>query len=125
VKKHHIEGAIRRNSHACMIADAIQEAIPGIIHLTVTTNMGVRFSDPKTGRRYFYHIPLSAVNALKKWDKGEEISPFRVNLITGHSEIMRRRQHGFKASKKQYKATGAKPSTPRLRDAYGVNSHVI
>jgi|SRR6516162_8238504 hypothetical protein len=77
-----IDKACQRNSHRCMIADAIRSYLPNASAIVVDM-IGIRFSDPEKGLRYFYPTPMSAQAALVGFDMGKVIPPFVLYLKGG------------------------------------------
>lgn len=72
-----IETAIPKDSGHCMIADALKAAIPTARNVSVDLAT-IRFTDPKTGRRYIYLTPYPAQQALLDFDQGVPPEPFTV-----------------------------------------------
>lgn len=80
VTKSHISDGVERDSHHCMIADAIKETYPRAQYILVDLQ-SIRFSDPKTKKRYTYLTPPSAQAALLRFDQGDKsIAPFEFSL---------------------------------------------
>lgn len=106
VKKEHIQHAVRRDSHHCMIADAIQ-AQHAWAKFVVVDVQSIRFSNTETGRRYIYLTPPRAQRALLDFDKGKTPKPFTFTMQQGHDRQMRvrmpsmqkRKPHGRKRNK--------------------------
>jgi hypothetical protein len=82
-----IQKACRANKHKCMIAEAIRAAIPEATNIAVDL-IGIRWSDPAKGIRYFYPTPPSAQNALVHFDMGHLIPPFTIRLKGGQIGTM-------------------------------------
>lgn len=78
VSRSHIESARRKDSHHCMIADAIKEQL-NVQYISVDTQ-AIKFSDPKTGMRVTFLTPPAAQNSILRWDRGIEVQPFVFNL---------------------------------------------
>ena len=74
-----IRRAIRGDSTACMIADAVKEQVPGAKYVAVDLQ-SVRWTDPVKGLRYVYLTPSNAQGALVMFDQGIEMEPFKVKL---------------------------------------------
>ncbi len=79
VKQERIESAIKANSRHCMIADAIHEHMPHVKAISVDTAT-IRFSNPKTRKRYIYLTPPIAQQMILRFDAGEKITPFSFSL---------------------------------------------
>lgn len=71
--------AVPKNSHRCMIADAIKEQVSHASHVIVDLQ-SIRWTDEAEGVRYFYFTPPAAQEALLKFDAGEKVEPFEFNL---------------------------------------------
>lgn len=80
VDKTNISDAIRKDSHHCMIADAIKDAVPNAQFIVVDLQT-IKFSDPDTKKRKSYLTPPVAQGNLLKFDAGESVKPFSFNLI--------------------------------------------
>ncbi len=78
-----IDGAEQRDSSHCMIADAIQAAVPNAKYISVDLAT-IRFTDLLAGKRYIYLTPRPAQEALLAFDQGEKTEPFTVRLQTAH-----------------------------------------
>lgn len=119
ISKSDIANAIPRDSKHCMIADSIQRAYPWATHISVD-RQSIRFSNPKTGKRFVYLTSPFASEQLVKFDQGEPIKPFDVSMTSGYSGTMRSRQPGFKRSKKRYaknrKNSKRRPMPTRYRE---------
>ena len=74
-----IERATARDSRHCMIAEAIQAARPHFKHVIVDLAT-IRWSNPRTGKRYVCLTPEKAAAELVRFDRGEPIEPFDLNL---------------------------------------------
>lgn len=78
VRREHIEKAIKKDSHHCMIADAIKD------HLAVTfilvDTQSIRYTDLALKERYVYFTPPAAQEMILKWDKGIHVQPFAFEL---------------------------------------------
>lgn len=79
VTKDEILGAIRSNSHLCMIAEAIKRQVPNATGVIVDLQ-SVRFSDRKRGVRIVCDTPRDCQEALVKFDRGFPCEPFTFNL---------------------------------------------
>ena len=75
VCKSHIENGVTKDSHACMIADAIKEACPILVDLQT-----IRWTDKDKGVRYTYLTPAVAQHNLLKFDQGKPVAPFTFSL---------------------------------------------
>lgn len=79
IRKEHVESAVRKNAHHCMIAEAIREEIPNATAVLVDLQ-SIRWSDPNSGVRYFYLTPPEAQQALLRFDEGQPVAPFNIEL---------------------------------------------
>lgn len=71
--------AVRRSSTHCMISDAVSAAIPDARNVLSDTQ-SIRYSNPKTGKRYVYLTPRKAMEALIAFDYGQVPAPFTLIL---------------------------------------------
>ena len=96
VKRDNIDNAVVRNSSLCMTADAIQQAMPWAKHISVDTQ-SIRFSDPKSKKRFVFLTPANAQRAILEYDSGQKPAPFsfQLNLDHGYARPMRSQQAGF------------------------------
>lgn len=75
----HINYAMPADSHACMIAEAIKEQIPGAIKIAVDIAT-IRWTDTLKNRRIICLTPRKAQTALVSFDQGVKPEPFRFIL---------------------------------------------
>jgi hypothetical protein len=125
VEKEHIVNATRKDSHRCMIADAIQEALPWAKYIIVDLQ-SVRFSDVDEGRRFIYMTPPTAQKALLQFDNGRNPKPFKFRLTKGHERAMRVRQANYKPKNRDRKTEKRDPHRvmpARFRE-FGLRQHV-
>jgi hypothetical protein len=80
VEQHKIDNAQRKNSHCCMIADALKDALPEAKFISVDLQ-SIRFSIDKI--RYFYFTPTIAQHALLKFDQGIKLKPLEFTMRSG------------------------------------------
>jgi hypothetical protein len=111
VKKEHIATATERDSHCCMIADALKERFPRAQYVLVDLQ-SIRFSDPKTRRRFIFLTPPVAQIALLRFDRGDRTLPgFTFRLVRPLMRDMGwQGQRSASASRKdkRYQRTGRK-----------------
>lgn len=69
ITKEIYDRAVRANSHACIIADAIKEQYPEFSSVDVNIAT-TRVSDRKRGERYIYLTPTSAGEQVLAFDQG-------------------------------------------------------
>jgi hypothetical protein len=62
-----------------MIAEAIKEARPDYRSILVDLQT-IRWTNPRTKKRYVCITPVAAAQALVKFDQGAEIEPFAITL---------------------------------------------
>jgi hypothetical protein len=74
-----IERATARDSRHCMIAEAILAARPHFRSVIVDLAT-IRWSNPRTGKRYVCLTPERAGAELVNFDRGEPIEPFDLSL---------------------------------------------
>lgn len=118
IERRHITNAKRKDSHHCMIADAIKDYL-GAHYISVDTQ-AIKFSDPATKERYTYLTPGRAQHEILRWDKGIEVQPFSFELGSPvKTEPLRKTYKGKVSSKKKawkrYEAKTRKDRTlPRI-----------
>lgn len=78
VTKAHVEQAVQRDSHHCMIADAIRDQTKAKYILVDVQS--IRWSNLRTGKRYTYLTPMVAQQAIIAFDRGERMAPFTFHL---------------------------------------------
>jgi len=130
-----IERGVRRDSRHCMISEAIKREHPG--WLRIETDLAtVRWTDPRTEKRYICLTPDGARDALVLFDQGASIQPFAISLRpiqitpvrtrvrTPDGKIVRKQSHG-RASIKNHQGVativGGKP-LPKGHLSGGVQS---
>jgi hypothetical protein len=82
-----VADAIAEDSSHCMIAEAVKAALPYARWVSVDIQT-IRFSDPQTRARYVYLTPRLGQSALVKFDAGEKVEPFRMQLRDPHITSM-------------------------------------
>ncbi len=107
VGKINIARAARKDSHRCMIADAIQHQIPHAKYIIVDTQ-SIRFSDVKRGTRKIYLTPPSAQKALLAFDAGRSVQPFTFTMSQGLTRTMRVRQGNYTPYPRKRRRASAK-----------------
>lgn len=107
VEQHHISEACKRDSHHCMIADAVRKSIPTAQYISVDLQT-VRFT--VRGERYTYLTPPLAQLALIAFDHGKKVKPFQFTLCQGSRQLAGwQAKHKGKSRKgKGYKKTNRK-----------------
>lgn len=111
VKADHIAHAVRKDSHHCMIADAIACSVKGAQYISVDRRT-VRFSDAE--KRYIYVTPAASGDALTAFDAGRPVKPFRCRLIDGFTM-----PRGWQAKHPHSTRKGQKPKK-RTRERRGL-----
>jgi hypothetical protein len=71
--------AVKKNSHRCMIAEAIRRDINHAIRVVVDLQ-SIRWTDDQAGIRYFFFTPPVAQEALLAFDEGRLVKPFEFEL---------------------------------------------
>lgn len=117
VRKEHIEGAIKKDSHHCMIADAIKDKL-GAQYISVDTQT-IRFTDPEHKERYFFLTPPAAQQMILKWDRGVSVQPFAFELgspirILAVQKKWKGSKKALKKARDTYEAKRHDPMAPRL-----------
>jgi hypothetical protein len=87
VTREHIDNAVRRDSHRCMIADAIRDAFPAAQYILVDLQ-SIRWTDPEAKERYAYFTPPLAQRALLRFDQGKPVQPFTFRLGPAFTRAM-------------------------------------
>lgn len=89
VTEKQIATAIPKNSHHCMIADAVKVAIPEATNIYVDVQ-SIRYTDRKGRRRYVYLTPKLAQHAILAFDQGQKnkLKPFEFRIAQGYSKPM-------------------------------------
>jgi hypothetical protein len=77
-----IDASCRRDSSHCMLADAIEVAVPEAKNISVDLQT-IRFSIPRTRLRYVYLTPRPCQVAIVEFDQGSPVQPFTVRLRGG------------------------------------------
>lgn len=101
VDKKHIENAVRKDSHHCMIADAIKEQIPDAQYILVDIQ-SIRLTYPSTKERHLYLTPPEAQWGIIRFDRGvRNIQPFEFELRKPIISKMRSKTGSKKHGKKR------------------------
>lgn len=69
ITEQNYQRAIKANSGACLVADAIKEQYPELSEVKVDVAT-IRVTDRKAGERYFFLTPPSVVDTLLYFDQG-------------------------------------------------------
>lgn len=81
-----VDRAVQRDSHHCMIAEAIKEQNPHFARILVDLQT-IRWTNTRTGKRYICLTPEEAAAKLVDFDQGRQIEPFafavKVVQVTG------------------------------------------
>lgn len=122
VNKDNIERACQRNSHCCMVADAIRDRLPWATFIEVDTQT-IRFNNRKLGKRYVYLTPPEAQKAIVLFDQGMRAKPFQFTLSQGFLKVktMRARHKKAKKTSRVYKRNPSKRTPPFQRE-FGLRS---
>lgn len=80
VKQTHINTACQRDSHHCMVADAIRDQAKAKYILVDVQS--IRWSDMKTRKRYVFLTPPKVQQAILQFDRGKPVAPFIFTLAT-------------------------------------------
>jgi hypothetical protein len=78
-----IDTATQRDSAHCMIADALQAAVPNAKFISVDLAT-IRFTDTIAGKRYVYLTPRIGQVSLLAFDQGNKPAPFTLKLRSAH-----------------------------------------
>jgi hypothetical protein len=99
-----IERATYRDSRHCVVAEALQLARPHFKNILVDLQT-IRWTNPRTRKRYICLTPEIAGQALVDFDQGNPIQPFTVNLDPIQATEMKR-------YKRADGSTSTTPKTP-------------
>lgn len=113
VTKPNILNAVRKDSHRCMIADAIHQCDPEAKYVSVDIQQ-IQWSNLRNRVRYFALTPPKAQLALLAFDSGRDVKPFEFTIHDrflrqvgwhGDKEVLKkiRKRHAEGKSKKQTK----------------------
>ena len=100
-----IDRAIKNNSRACMVANAVAASVPGSTNIDVTSQQ-IRFTDTD-GFRYAFPTPSSAEWAIIDFDAGVDIEPFDFRLDRANAIKQARRVVTDPASKEKIRAASS------------------
>lgn len=120
VTKDNITRACQKNSHCCMIADAVRDRLKWATFIEVDVQ-SIRFNDRTKGIRYIYLTPTEAQKAIVLFDQGIKVSPFSFLLSQGFVKIKKMRARHAKAKKRsrEYKKNPSK-RTPAFHREFGI-----
>lgn len=127
IDQHHIDNAEKRNSHRCMIADAIREALPGAKFISVDLQ-SIRFSifdetryrEEGVGIRYFYFTPTLAQVALLKFDQGKKVRPLSFTMRSGITKQIPWPKQKLKDKGRSRKSKGIRKHIVRKEREFGI-----
>ena len=74
VEQHHIDLGIRAESHSCMVALAIREALPEARVVEVTSFVNINRKDE-------YKLPYFVSQRIDEYDRGHKILPFEFDMV--------------------------------------------
>jgi hypothetical protein len=109
-----IERATQRDSRHCMIAEAIKAASPRYLNISVDLQT-IRYTDPRTKKRYTCLTPPVAGHALVEFDQGRPVEPFAITLKPVH--VVASSAGGKQAGK----GVRTRSATPEVRSLGGSN----
>lgn len=117
VTKEHIENSVKRDSHHCMIADAVHERLKWATYVMVDTQ-SIRFNNKKQGKRYIFLTPPEAQKAIVLYDQGIKVKPFEFMLSSGYVKVrtMRARNKKAKKSSRAYAKNPHKHTPSQYRE---------
>lgn len=128
VTEDHIEAATKRDSRSCMIAEAIKAEHPHFRKVMVDLAT-IRWTNPRTKKRYVCLTPAAAGIALVAFDQGQKVEPFVVAMktvqvtpvavsvrdadgqlsLTPGGNVKRNKTHGAKKLNVDLEIAGGKP----------------
>ncbi len=105
VTQEHINNACRKNSHHCMVSDAVHDRLRWATFVQTDTQ-SIRFNNSKQGKRYIYLTPPEAQRAIVLFDQGIKVKPFSFTLNQGFSKVrtMKTRQTDRNKDKRSLEA---------------------
>lgn len=117
VRKEHIVNSIKKDSHHCMIADAIKDQL-GVTYILVDTQT-IRYTDLALKERFVFLTPSVAQQMVLKWDRGIHVQPFAFTLgtpikITKVRSRWTGKKSVLKKARTKYEAKRRDPMAPRL-----------
>lgn len=114
-----IDYACQRNSHRCMIADAIHTRFPWATFIEVDVQ-SIRFNDKSKRERYIYLTPPEAQKAIILFDQGIRVKPFSFTLSSALRTVKRMNRRGKKSAaqraRKNEKPNPSKKTPPQHRE---------
>jgi hypothetical protein len=122
-----LERGVKKDSRHCVIAEAIKEQNPHFKQILVDLQT-IRWTNPRTGKRYICLTPEVAGSLLVDFDQGREIEPVAFSLrptqITPTATVARRTGgHGAKKIDGQLVIHGGEPTrTGHLRGSSSVTN---
>jgi hypothetical protein len=131
VEQHHIDNAEVKNSHHCMIADALRDAYPEAKFISVDLQ-SIRFSlfdenryrEERVGVRYFYFTPTLAQVALLKFDQGKKLKPFEFTMRSGITKLIRWSKKKDKVKRSHARKGTAKHRVIKKEREFGIRMFV-
>lgn len=100
-----VQRACQRDSRHCMIAEAIKLTRPDYKNILVDLQT-IRWTNPRTGKRYICLTPEAAGQALVLFDRGEPVQPFTLNLKPAQVTSVVTREVQPDGSKRQRSSRG-------------------
>ena len=117
VTKEHIENSVVKDSHHCMIADAIHSRLKWASYVMADTQ-SIRFNNKKSGKRYIFLTPPQAQKAIVLFDQGVKMKPFEFTLAAGYMKVKTMRARHKKATKisRKYNKNPSKHTPTKYRE---------
>lgn len=103
-----VERAVQRDSHHCMIAEAIKEQNPHFSRILVDLQT-IRWTNTTTGKRYIALTPEEAAARLVDFDQGRPIDPFAFTMRIVQVTDAKPGNRGRKQLNGQMTIEGGKP----------------
>lgn len=76
-----VNRAVYKDSHRCMIAEAIKEQYPYVTNVTIDAAF-IRYTIPERGQRFIHITPSIAATLLVKFDQALAIEPVTFRLTS-------------------------------------------
>jgi len=103
-----VERAVQRDSHHCMIAEAIKEQNPHFARILVDLQT-IRWTNTTTGKRYICLTPEEAAAKLVDFDQGRPIVPFAFSMRIVQATSAKPGKRGRKKLDSQMTIEGGTP----------------
>lgn len=126
ITKDCIKNAVKRDSHRCMIADAVRAAVPDARYISVDLQ-SIRWSNMKSGKRFTAFTPRIGQHKLLDFDQGHSVQPFEMEVTpVSTRKVGWKPNHPTSSRKgKKYKSTGKKVYRARKERQFGLRMFAV